>query len=174
MTQSRETDIPTIRRLGIEDLADIITLHHAVRAQMPPGTVVFETDEFFATHLMDCGQIFGCRDDNRLIAYGVLGLPRPDDPNFGDDHNLAPPLLSKVAHLDGAAVSPPFRGLGIQKALCLKRIDEASRQGRNIILSTVSPENAASLANLTECGLSIRGEVQKFGGARYLMRRDLT
>lgn len=174
MMQIRRHNMPAIERLGTDDLADIIALHHAVRQDMPEGTVAFETDAFFAMHLMECGQIFGCRNNGKLIAYGVLGLPRQGDPNFGEDHHLPTALLSLVAHLDGVAVAPAFRGLGIQKALCMRRIHEASRQGRRIMLSTVSPENTASLANLTECGLSICGEVQKFGGARYLMRRDLT
>ena len=163
----------TCRRLEVRDLPAVIALHHRMRATLPRDLIAFETDAFFADHIEALGRIFGCFSGQGLVAYAVLGLPGPQDANFGVDHGLSPEELRLVAHLDGAAVIEPWQGLGLQRALSVLRMREARRQGRLIMLSTAAPLNLPSLTNLLLCGFQVRGLVEKFGGARFLMRRDL-
>ncbi|MFH1804172.1 MAG: GNAT family N-acetyltransferase [Pseudomonadota bacterium] len=162
-----------IERLQDRHLADIIALHHLVLAGIPAGFAARESDDFFAGHLDECGRIFGIYAEGTLMVYGVLGLPRPGDANFGDDHHLSAELLPKVAHIDGVAVHPAWRGQGWQRKMIAFRLAQAPQFGRNIALSTAAPANRPSVISLLSCGLSIRGIVEKFGGTRYLMRRDL-
>ena len=163
----------TCRGLEAPDLPAVIALHHRMRATLPRDLIAFETDAFFADHLQTLGRIFGCFAGEGLVAYAVLGLPGPGDANFGVDHGLSPQELRLVAHLDGAAVIEPWQGHGLQRALSVLRMREARRHGRNIMLSTAAPLNLPSLTNLLLCGFEARGLVEKFGGARFLMRRDL-
>lgn len=164
----------TIRRLGTEHLPAIIGLHHKVLALLPTKNLAAcETDGFFADHIATCGHIYGAFRDDTLMAYSVLGLPRRDDPNFGVDHNLLPGQLAGVAHIDGVSVAPEWRGQGWQRKMINHRLAAALAAGRFIALSTVAPGNVPSLRSLLSCGLTIRGMVEKFGGIRYLVRRDL-
>lgn len=163
----------TLIRLDHSHLAAIIDLHHKVIADLPPGTAATETDQFFADHLDACGQIFGAFDHDRLMAYCVLGLPRKGDPNFGTDHSFAPDQLGHVAHIDGAAVAPEWRGLGWQRKMVRYRIGVAQRCGRTIVLSTVAPTNFPSLISMVSSGLAIHGLMAKFGGNRFLLRRNI-
>jgi len=163
----------TCRRLEARDLPAVIALHHRMRATLPRDLIAFETDAFFADHIQALGCIYGCFAGEELAAYAVLGLPGPDDANFGVDHGLSLADLRLVAHLDGAAVIEPWQGQGLQRALSVLRMREARRHGRQIMLSTAAPLNIPSLANLLLCGFEVRGLVEKFGGARFLMRRDL-
>lgn len=162
-----------IVRLNESHLEAVIALHHEVIRDFPPELVARETDAFFHDHMGACGQIFGAFRHDRLIAYGVLGLPRPGDPNFGRDHGLPDHELAGVAHIDGVAVRADQRRHRWQHRMVQHRLQAAREAGRRIALSTVAPENFASVVNILSAGLSIRNLVSKFGGKRFLLRRDL-
>lgn len=164
--------IPIVR-LNPEHLGQVIDLHHQVIAKMPPETVASETDQFYADHMDACGQIFGGFDGTKLIAYSVLGLPRPLDPNFGTDHELSASELERIAHIDGVGVLAEFRGQAWHRRMIDHRMMVARGVGRTIALSTVAPGNFASLINLLSSGMRIVGLKSKFGGDRFLVRADL-
>lgn len=163
----------TIIRLNDTHLARVISLHRAVLADADPMLVTSETDNFFQQHMSACGQIFGIFDQDTLVAYSILGLPRPGDPNFGTDLGLPADDLGTVAHIDGVAVSPDYRGQNWQYKLACHRLEQARKAGRKIALTTVAPGNFASLINILSAGMIIRGLKEKYGGHRFLMRADL-
>lgn len=161
------------RRLRADEAAVAHALHRLATADLPAGLVAAETPEFFAAHAERAGRLLGIFTDRGLAACAVLGLPGPADANFGADHGLPAADLPKVAHLDGASVHPRYRGNRLHRLLIEWRLAEARAAGRSIVLSTAAPDNHASLDNLLACGLQIRGLTVKFGGPRYLLRRDL-
>jgi hypothetical protein len=161
------------RRLETADLGDVIALHHIVRQTVGRDLLCFETDAFFADHVDRKGRILGLFAEDRLIAYGVLGLPGPQDPNFGSDLGLSADAQENVAHLDGASIAPEWQGNALHRRLIAWRLDEARATGRTIALSTAAPGNLPSLNNLLPEGLTIRAIRSKFGGTRYILRRDL-
>ncbi|HXP98081.1 MAG TPA: GNAT family N-acetyltransferase [Telmatospirillum sp.] len=161
------------RPLSVDDLDAVITLHHAVRQAVSPDLLCFESDTFFGSHIDRCGRILGLFVEDRLIAYGVLGLPGPIDPNFGDDLALSPAEKAKVAHIDGSCVAPEWRGNGLQRLLIGCRLRWAFAAGRPIALTTVAPGNLPSLSNALAEGLTIRAVLPKYGALRYSLRRDL-
>lgn len=161
------------RRLGEADLAAVIALHRQALEAMPADLLAAETDAFFADHVARIGRILGLFAERRLIAYGVLGLPGPDDSGFADDLSLGAADRTRVAHIDGISVRAEWRGNRLQRVLTAWRIREAALAGRSLIIATVAPGNVASLRNILAEGLTIRGLRQKFGGWRYLMVRDL-
>jgi hypothetical protein len=119
------------------------------------------------------GRIFGLFAEDRMIAYGVLGLPGPGDANFADDLGLAAADRVRVAHIDGISVHPAWRGNRLHRVLTAWRLREAALVGRSLVIATVAPGNTASLRNIMAEGLTVRALRQKFGGWRYLMVRDL-
>ncbi|MBE0531153.1 MAG: hypothetical protein IH626_10010 [Rhodospirillales bacterium] len=161
------------RRLGEAELDAVIALHRLVLAGMPAHLVAAETNAFFADHMSRIGRTLGLFAEDRLIAYGVLGLPGPADPNFADDLGLAATERARVAHIDGIGVRPEWRGNRLQRVLTAWRIREAVLAGRSLVITTVAPGNGASLRNILAEGLTIRALRQKYGGWRYLMVRDL-
>lgn len=161
------------RRLRPDEADVAYALHRLVVADLPAEQVAVESLEFFVAHAEQAGQLLGIFTERGLVAYAVLGLPGSQDANFGSDHDLAAADLLRVAHLDGASVHPLYRGNHLQRLLIEWRIAQARMAGRSIILSTAAPDNHRSLNNLLAGGLQIRGLIVKFGGLRYLLRRDL-
>lgn len=160
------------RRLGEADLSTVIALHRLVLAATPAHLLAAETDAFFADHMARIGRILGLFAEERLIAYGVLGLPGPGDPSLADDLGWTAER-PRVAHIDGISVLPEWRGNRLQRVLIAWRLHEAAAAGRSLVITTVAPGNAASLLNALAEGLTIRALRQKYGGWRYLMARDL-
>lgn len=163
----------TGRRLEEADLEAVIALHRLARQSVAAHLVAAESDAFFADHMGRMGRIYGLFVGDRMIAYGVLGLPGPTDPNFGDDLGLTAADKARVAQIDGVSVHPDWRGNHLQRVLTGWRASEAAVAGRSLLLSTVAPGNGASLSNILAEGLMIRALLQKFGGWRYMMEKDL-
>jgi len=161
------------RRLDEADLGTVIALHRLVLSGTPPHLLAAETDAFFADHMARIGRILGLFAEERLIAYGVLGLPGTGNPSLADDLGWAAER-PRVAHIDGISVRPEWRGNRLQRVLTAWRLREAAAVGRTLVITTVAPGNAASLCNILAEGLTIRALRQKYGGWRYLMARDLT
>ena len=159
--------------LSDEHLGDILALYGTVRATIRADLFAEEADGFFPDHLARIGRILGLFAEDTLIAYGVLGLPGPGDVNFADMIDLAEPQRQGVAHIDGAAVCPEWRGNGVHRVLVAWRLERAREAGRSIALSTAAPENLPCVGNLLAEGFDIHALIQKFGGWRYVFRRDL-
>lgn len=162
------------RLLGEADLAQVLALHElSLSLARKPGLIKPDAPQFFAEHLAARGRILGEFDGDRLIAYAVLGLPNPGDPNFADDLGLPEAEKPRVAHLAGAAVHPDWRGRGLQRRLTAKRLELAARLGRVHAISTVSPFNYFSWRNLIAHGLVVRRLIVKYGGhLRYVLHRE--
>lgn len=161
------------QRLGVGDVDEVFALHRQLIRDLPRDLVAAESYEFFLDHVERKGRLLGLLTRQGLVAYAVLGLPGPGDANFGADHRLPVERMSRVAHLDGAGVNPLYRGNRLHRLLVHWRLDEARAANRPIVLSTTAPGNDYSRDNLLAGGLLIRGLMHKFGGWRYLLRRDL-
>ncbi len=132
-----------------------------------------EVGNFVADHLGDKGLTAGIFRDGRLIAYGALGLPGPDDPNRGRDLGLPEDELPLVAHMSSAMVEVGERGRGLHHRLIDWRLEVAHTLGRPHLLTTVSPRNHRSWGHLAEHGLLPRRLVQVGGDlVRLLVHRD--
>lgn len=160
--------------LGEADLPKVLELHAlSLSLADEPGLVKPDEPRFFAEHLAARGRILGVFEGERLVAYGVLGLPNPGGYNLGEDLGLPACELGRVAHLAGAAVHPDRRGRGLQRRLTAERLELAAQFGRAHAISTVSPLNYVSWRNLLAQGLLVRRLVRKYGGhLRYVLHRQ--
>ena len=157
------------RQLGPGDLEAMQTLHLLSVQGQGADVVKPETRDFLASLLAGRGQVVAAFDGPRLIAYGVLqhdllaedGLPAA----------LAPPAGTPLLKLAGAAVAPPWRGLGLQRRLIAERL--ALAPATAWLFSTAAPANVPSWNNLLAQGFEVRAIVHRYGGfARYLMLRQ--
>jgi ribosomal protein S18 acetylase RimI-like enzyme len=163
------------RRLGPDDLDAVEAFHAALHRVSPePGLFVREARDFFARHLGSGGRMVGLFDPaGRLVCYSILGLPDADSPeHFGHAIGMHRALRQLTCHLDGTAVSPEWRGQGLQRRMTLDRIRHGATEGRPIALSTAAPRNIASLTNLTACGLRVVALVEKYDSHRLILRHD--
>lgn len=161
------------RWLDADDVPAVIELHHDVREAVAADLLCRETDRFFIDHVGRCGRILGLFAEDRLIAYGVLGFPSPNEESFADGFGLTVAERASVATIDGTSVAPRWRGNGLQKLLIAARLEEARAAGCRIAVSTVAPGNLPSLHNLLSSAMTVRALRHVFGGLRFLVRCDL-
>ena len=132
-----------------------------------------EVGNFVTDHLGDKGVTAGVFHDGRLVAYGALGLPGPDDHNRGRDLDLPDDQLPLVAHMSSAMVDPSVRGRGLHHRLIDWRLEVAQTLGRRHLLTTVSPRNHRSWGHLADHGIHPRRLIRVGGDlVRLLVHHD--
>lgn len=165
----------TFRLLADVDIADVHSLHSAaLQGVADPVMLRPDSRQFFHDHIARKGVTIGAFANDRLIAYGILALPRPDDANFGQDVGLPRHELAAVSHIDGITVDPAWRGNGLQRSFVRMRLGLATAFGRDHALATISPRNYYSWRNLTAVGFRIKGMKVKYNlGWRFILHRRL-
>lgn len=174
------TNMPEGRRgmtmLVPSDLFRVKSLHDTVLREPRTAELYVSRDvRFFARHLGWAGRVLGFFDGaGSLAAYSVLGLPAADAPdNIGWMIGMPPEERARVAHLDGTAIRPDWRGQGLQRRFTAERIAMAYSHGKPVLLATCQPDNDWSLANLLKMGLVVVAFRSKFDKPRLILRRDL-
>lgn len=164
-----------MRFLGADDLDDIVNMHQLVVSALPhPHVFRQDTRAFIEQHLGKRGWTVGVFVCGRLIAYAAISFPDGEADNLGSDLPLPEAELRYVAHYDGSAVHPDYRGNRFQQMMTDARHQCALLHGRYHILGTVSPLNPASLRNFLEMGCRVRNLKTKYGGMlRLIIHRDL-
>ena len=163
--QGDEETIGYIKRLGEENICEILDLHPVIRKDLDDEDLFcFDDYEFYKYHLKRNGVILGCYVEEVLIGYGVMIVPKYDDENLGYDLGLSKDEIPLVAHLDSVAIHPSFRGNKLQLTLFGLLEDIAKQEGYKHLCSTVSPINIYSIKNLESMGLEIKIEKLKYGG----------
>ncbi|MET4580337.1 hypothetical protein [Ottowia thiooxydans] len=169
-----------MRLLTSEDISALLALRADVLAGVDdPDLYSREPDEaeFVRTHVGGSGQgeTLGIFDSEQLIAYGMLGLPDPQDPEhlghfLGEDEAS----LARTAILASCMVNGQYRGRKFQRWLLRERIALARAQGRDICIAMASLRNHASRHNLMSEGLRIGWVGELSGLKRHLFRVNLS
>jgi len=111
----------------------------------------------FTNHLTGAGHTFGVFADDRLVAYGMLGLPLAHgEDNLGRVLGLDTGPCGQVAHLASCMILPEYRGHCLQRELIAARMALAKELGRRYCVAMVSLHNGVSRNNLLAAGLAIR------------------
>lgn len=166
-----------LRMIGPEHVTNILLLRKQVLSHLTnPDIYVNEDDEqeFVRQHCGPAGVTLGVFDGPRLVAYAMLGLPTPQDPNnLGHWFGLAPPNCARVAHVASCMVLPSHQGLGLQRRLLAARFRLALDYGRSICIGMISLHNHISRQNLLREGFHIGWVGHLCGLERQLMYTDL-
>ena len=165
----------SIRKAGKEDVDTYLRLLHAVKAEMAhPEWFFIDTDEE-TREMMEDGSltVWFAEDGGRLAGAFSIIEPGMEPFNLGYDIGLDAEALARVIHMDTAAVSPAYRGLGLQKRLMEVAEGELRQRDRRILLCTVHPDNRYSLENVLRQGYTKVKRAEKYGSVRYILRKDL-
>lgn len=163
-----DTAALTWRPLTLADTEAMYALHLLSIAGMPAQAVKPESIDFLRGILAGRGTVVGAWDGSALVAYGVLQHDlKPEDARLASGLQV-PGSAASLYKLAGAAVHPAWRGLGLQKAVIVQRMQRAPAQ--SVLFATASPMNVASWYNLSACGFVVRDVQYLYGGhARYVM-----
>ena len=164
------------RALTENDADQLIELRQFVVSGLrDPDFYVLEKDAFVHAHLGENGDTIGVFAGPELVAYGMIGLPSPDDPeNMASVMGFGVDDRAMSAHLASAMVRRDYRGRELHKWLVTARLSRARALGRRHIFSMVAPSNDASWANLCRLGLHIRAlEPLEGSRLRFLLYRDV-
>ncbi|HEV2447172.1 MAG TPA: GNAT family N-acetyltransferase [Candidatus Sulfopaludibacter sp.] len=166
----------SFRQLRPADVSALVELQETVRRGLSdPGLYQCEDEAWFARIIAGSGAGFGAFDGDVMAAYGIVTFPGAHSGNLCHDVPALEINPTQVAHLDGSAVHPSYRGLAIQHCLSVLRIAHGTARGARHFFLTVSPDNLPSLrTHLGSGGFRALALKQKYGGLwRLILHRDL-
>lgn len=174
----RRAEVPyKVRRLGIEDLMEILAVQsQVVEALENPFILQPLTKEEFQYILEGKGLAIGAYVHQELIAFRALLDPPIDEEHLGLDIGLPEDELSKVLYQEISNVLPAFRGNQLQKILAEVIMNELTKEKHpyRYVCCTVAPFNIPSLKDKFAQGMEIAGLKEKYGGSlRYIFVKDL-
>lgn len=152
-----------IRGLSFEDLSSILCLQNEVVDTLPDKDLycpLTRTELIESLHLDTIEGVFS--PTGKLAAFSVVVSPRISVRNLA--HEISDIEEKDTITFDAVAVSPDFRGNGLQQILVNNAKKLAADRGCRIILTTVSPENRFSINNFTKSGFKTHSRVLKYGG----------
>ncbi len=99
-----------------------------------------------------------------LAGIMIVCLPGADEENLGYDIGLAGDDLMRVALMDVAAVLPEHRGHGLEYRMFLFAEEQLAGTAYRWLMTTISPDNPASLRSAVKAGYTILTTKEKYGG----------
>lgn len=172
-----ESVLCDLREMQVEDVTQVLALQDVVLNSLIDKKLFYpDTRQFYEeTILNEDNLVQGIFHGDVLVAFSIMLVPGIDSSdNLGKDIGISGDDLSKVAHLEMVMVDPSFRGNGLQRFFINERLKHAENNNLSPVLTTVDPNNSASLYNLQSCGLEIvRAHVEKYGDKiRHILKRD--
>lgn len=161
--------------LNADSLADLLELQNVIAANLPCPEIFMLHDDLYLREIMRHERsVIGVTTEEGLIAFSMIRIPGLAHDNLGRDINLPEEKLSKVAHLQAAAVHPAYRGNGLQRKLTFAHLGVIEEMGYEHVCCTVSPKNPVSLRNYLSCGLAIEGLRPKMHGWwRFILHKNI-
>lgn len=161
------------RLLTVVDLNPLYTFHRFIHAELEHPCVLYRHDrDYFARHIAAEGITLGAFCEGRMIAYAALRFPGLAPDNLGREIGLASPLLPGVAHLDGAAAHPAYRGERLHLDMGRLREALALWAGHRHLFGIVSPLNPYSLNSHLANGLRVASIKVDADGPNFLCVKD--
>lgn len=165
----------TMRPLGVANLPEILYLQEEViDALEDPARLQPLSEEEFLFILEGNGDMIGVFDGEEMIAWRAMLIPDNDHEGLGRDVGVPEEDIPKVIYQEISAVSPRFRGNGLQKMMAGVLMDRVDRNRFRYVCATVMPGNIPSLKDKFSQGLEVAALKDKYGGKlRYVFVKDL-
>ncbi len=169
--ETKETLPYEIIILDITWKEKLITVQDQVYAQMKPkGTYIKITDQEFEEVLGEMGIGVGAICQGQLVGFHVSSFHDSETRELGRYLNLEPNKLEGLAYVEASVVLPSFRGNGLQKIMIGENIKLLKSTGFiKHLVTTVAPENIASLKSLKALGFSALKRKEFFPGCQRLI-----
>jgi ribosomal protein S18 acetylase RimI-like enzyme len=164
-----------IKFLDGGSLDELLELQNFIAANLScPEVFILHDEEYFREVLRLKHSAIGVMFGETLIAFSIIRIPGISAENLGRDIGLLEEELTRLAHLQAAAVHPAYRGHGLQRKLTLAHLDVIEEMGFEHACCTVSPKNPVSLGNYLSCGLVIEGlRPKKHGWWRFILHKNI-
>jgi hypothetical protein len=161
--------------LDAGSLEELLELQNIIAANLPcPEVFILHDEEYFREVFCRDRSAIGVRVGEMLIAFSIIRIPGLSAENLGRDISLPEKELTRLAHLQAAAVHPAYRGHGLQRKLTFAHLDVIEEMGFEHACCTVSPKNPVSLGNYLSCGLAIEGLRPKMHGWwRFILHKNI-
>lgn len=165
----------TIRKGTPADTEGFIRLLEEVREGMDHKEWFYLDPPELVREMIEQGKMLLWVAMNGRHLAGALSIviPGEESDNYGYDLGFSREERSRVVNMDTAAVSPAYRGQGLQGRLLEEAESWLRQEGQRILLCTVHPDNQFSLKNVLKQGYSIQKRLEKYGSVRYILRKDL-
>ena len=110
-----------------------------------------------------------------LAGYFIVRYPEVDEEDhLGDYIGLNTRQKELSVYMDSAAVLPAFRGQGLQNRMLTECEHILENTPYKYALSTISPENHASLHSLIKNGFKVKKTAKLYGGLkRNILYKEL-
>lgn len=105
-----------------------------------------------------------CQETSEIAGVFMTVVPGSSSDNLGLDAGLSGEELTKVVHMDTAAVLPAYRGHQLQRRLMLFAEEELKSAGYHYLCCTIHPENKYSLNSAVSLGYEVKTICEKYGG----------
>lgn len=160
----REFDIVEIGQTEADAVEAFV---EGVWAEMPEKDW-FAVDKGYVREVLTSGKALAWkameRGGDAVAAVCIVVVPGLDDENLGLQLRMETSELLRVVHMDIVAVSPCFRGCGLQQRLMQEAESVLCRRGFRHLLCTAHPENVYSCRNMEFLGYRPVWEGLKYGG----------
>ena len=118
--------------------------------------------------------VAACTEDGRLAGMLLMDFPGLSEDNLGWDAGIPETELPRVCLMETAAVLPEHRGHGLERRMLL--FAEAHLEGSSFryLMTTISPDNPASLRSAERCGYRVLMTKEKYGGhLRHILMKPV-
>lgn len=156
----------TLRIALQSDVHEIYNAMKKVHSKLDNKSIfVCDNFDFVKNHIDKSGFIVIASDSSKKTAGClIVRYPENKEDNLGNDIGLSDAEKLQVAHMESAVVLPEYRGNNLQSQMMKYAENNIDSLKYKYILSTVSPENKYSRANLIKCGYSFVLNKVKYDG----------
>lgn len=174
--QSSKTIEATLSVLGERDITALLDLERVTMSCLEDQRLYFPGNpQVFEDSLSGRGIVVGCHAGEILVGFRSVWFPGGHHSNLGLDVGLRDTgQLEAVAHLERSCVHPEFRGNRLQIQMTEMAIKLALNENYKYMLSTVAPQNYASMADKFAVGMFICKILKKYDGLdRYVFFKNM-
>ena len=166
----------TFRTALPADIPALVALEERVESGLPSRDMfAIDGPEFYVPIVAGAGHILLAFDDKMALAgVSVMRYPAADDPeNLGLELGFPQNDLCRVRHAESIFIRPDCGGHGLASRLLRDNMSMTEACGRDFVLATIWPNNAASLKLHLACGFQIRAFALKYGGKpRFILLKQ--
>ena len=142
-----------LRRLGFEDIREILNVQQRACEQLPDPTLFYPLSREEIIESLHLDTLWGAFGDNGgLAAFALFVGCRQTERNLGKDAGMP---WEDAFTFDVVVSDPEWRGFGLQKLFIDRAIAEAREAGAKAVLATVSPRNSYSMDNFLSKGFTV-------------------
>ncbi len=162
---SEKNNIFTVKKACMANISGILQLQENVVSTVGDKTLYYPLSRCELVESMYLDRVFCVWQEGELAAFAVAVENRKSPRNLYV-HLDKKYTYTQVTTFDAVAVSPAYRGNGIQRELVMFVTEDAvSDSSVKVVAATVDPKNTYSMENFKKCGFEVcKEKISVYGG----------